>query len=253
MSDVLEIPMEPLVLAPVLEAAPEGGMYAYLLFGFLGLIAVLHALYTGFKHKQWIPLLLCFGGVLAVTVEPMYDVLGGIIYRDTFFGFEAFNLNTPGYLFPGYLLWVATMPWLMYEQLKKGMTGMPLYALSIAVFISVMLTDYVGISSGHWQYYGEGPFSHVAGSFSMGPFLVLSGWLLFVLDKKVRGLAKLYYVLLPGVLLNLAFSCISWPIFFTLHSDMPLIGDLVAVAITLSLAVAAVWFVDSDIKDRRAA
>jgi hypothetical protein len=253
MNDVLTLSLEPLVSAPILEAAPHDGIYAYLLFGALGLIAVLHGLYTGFRYRQWIPLFLCVGGVLAVTVEPIYDVLGGIIYRDTFFGFEAFNLNTPGYLFPGYLLWVATMPWLMYEQLKKGMTGRPLYVLAVVVFISVMLTDYVGISSGHWQYYGEGPFSHVAGSFSMGPFLVLSGWLLFVLDGKVTGFGKVFYILLPGVLLNLAFSCISWPIFFSLHADMPLIGDLVAVAITLSLAFAAVWFVDMDMKSRRAA
>lgn len=251
MSNVLAQSMTPLVSAPILEAAPHDGLYAYLVFGALGLIAVLHGLYMGFRHKQWIPLLLCIGGVLAVTVEPIYDVLAGIIYRDTFFGFEAFGLNTPGYLFPGYLLWVATMPWLMFEQFKKGMNGKVLYILAFVVFISVTLTDFVGISSGHWQYYGEGPFSHVAGSFSMGPFLVLSGWLLFVLDEKVNGIAKLSYILLPGVLLNLAFSCISWPIFFSLHADMPLAGDLVAVAITLFLAFAAIWFVDTDLKSRR--
>lgn len=251
MNEVIGKSLEPLVMAPVLDAAPHGGLYAYVVFGALGVIAVLHGVYSVVKERQWIPLLLCAGGVLAVTVEPMYDVLAGIIYRDTFFGFEAYNLNTPGYLFPGYLLWVATMPWLMYKQLERGMTGAPLYILAVLVFISVTITDYLGISSGHWMYYGEGPFSHVAGSFSMGPFLVLSGWLLYVLSNKLKSAGKIFYILLPGVLLNLAFSCISWPIFFTLHSDMPFFADLIAVGITLSLAFAAIWFVDADMKERR--
>ena len=60
-------------------------------------IAVIWALWTGFKNRNWLPSMLIFGGFLCSLLEPMLDLLGHLRWANDlpFYVFTNFGIQIP--------------------------------------------------------------------------------------------------------------------------------------------------------------
>jgi hypothetical protein len=231
-----------------LIAASGDGLPALLLFGALGAASLIWAAFALIRRRNVVPLLLCGGAAFAVVNEPIYDLLGKIFYASNHtLKFEAFGRDIPLMLFPGYMAWVAVAPYFMAHLIQSGVRKNILYLVAIVTFVSVVLVDRLGISTGNWTYYGDGPLHGFSGCLGMGPFPIVAGWLLSLAYGR-KGVAKeIAIFFIPSVSLAASFACTCFPLYFALHTDVPLALDWLAAALTILLSAGVVWFIGEEV------
>lgn len=224
------------------------GLPALLVFGALGVASLIWAVCALARRHNIVPLLLCAGGAFAVINEPIYDLLGKIFYASNHtLKFEAYGRDIPMMLFPGYIAWVAVAPYFVAHLMQRGVQKKTLYLIAIVTFISVVLTDRIGIPTGNWTYYGDGPLHGFAGSLGMGPFPIVAGWLLHLAYARKGAAGKIAIFFIPSVSLAASFACTCFPLYFALHTDLAAAFDWAAASLTVLLSTGVVWFIAEEV------
>jgi hypothetical protein len=233
--------------APPLTHARWGTSSFVVILLVLTVIAVSWALVIAFRERDLMPVLICVGGLIAVINEPIWDLAGKIVYASNqpilYTSFE--GRQVPVFLIPGYVVWVSVLGIAYSRLMARGVRPATLYKLAAASFLSVAIVETLGNSSKMWTYYGQAPAKWLVVAPQMAPVPVVCGFLIYHLQRRVRGAGRLAYLAVPGCALAGIYATTSWPIYYVLYSRLPSIWNWIASAAMLTLCAGVVWMIGS--------
>ena len=195
-----------------------------------------------------LPLLLV-GGALSGFMEPWLDnvVLVGWPLGQVTPTFHAYERFVPIFVIIGYA-WFCGGPLYVlariFERRFSTSTIWALYgAVAIVDFVAIGLSGCLGIL----QFYGDPPFM-IAGfpiwwAAIDGLNVVLGGTPTFFLFDRLHGIAYLWLILIPSVVLGAAAGIVSWPISTALHSAWPSAAKYMCALVSIGLSLACVHLV----------
>jgi hypothetical protein len=232
-------------VAPPVTQARWGVVGLNVVFFALLAVAVGWALHLAWRERDLIPVVVCVGGLVAVLNEPIYDLLGQLVYAHnqpilfTSFG----NREIPILLIPAYVVWVSGLGLVFAQVMKRGATPRLLWIMAGCSFLSVVTGELAGNSSHLWTYYGQAPAKFLVVAPQMAPVPLVSGYLIHHFRTRLRGPGVLLFLAVPGMALAATYAATSWPIYLALNSDVPVLWNWVAAAATLALCATVVWAV----------
>lgn len=226
---------------PVVELGVDPAV-PLLFFGIAAAAAVVAAVALAVRHRDPLPVAACVGALICTLNEPIFDILGKIVYADELAtAFSAFDRDIPWALVIGYVPWVGLLPYLISRAMAAGWSRARLHWIAVAAVSSVWLVEAVNLWLSAWEYYGEPPLKYFGGVAAMAGMPLVGGLLLYVFAEPLRGWARvLAGVVTPTVALPMVFAATGWPLYVALYSDLPKIADYAAIALLIALIAAVV-------------
>ncbi|MCW2655730.1 MAG: hypothetical protein JWR32_6706 [Mycobacterium sp.] len=215
----------------------------WLLLGVFGVIvvaAVAWALSLAVKNRDFLPIACCAGALVASFNEPIYDILGKIVYAENNpMAFSAFGREVPWFLVIGYLPWVGLAPYVVYKKMEGGISRRTLHIAAAVLFVSVVIIETFGNVLHLWLYYGEGPMKFLVVVPQTVTYPLVGGFLLYALAGHATGWRRSAVgFVVTAVVLPIGFAATSWPVYVALYSDLPVALDWILSAVMLGLCVA---------------
>lgn len=203
----------------------------------------------GVRKKTSVPLLALLGGVIALPIEPLWDV--NVLFVFPFdtdpTAFTAFGRPIPLYLafiYPAFLGWGS---YIAYRLFRGGASRRSLLLVPLAFFVGDAIIEIAGTAVGVWLYYGDqawDPFGWpIYFGVLNGAIPLLGGWLLSVIEPRLRGPARVLLALAVPTAYVGIYAAAGWPTWAALNADVPGIVVWVAGAATAAMAIAACWLV----------
>lgn len=226
---------EPRLISPM----PAGVMLAF--FGVAALAAVVLAGYWAVTRRDALPLACCLGAAVCALNEPIFDVLGKIVYAENnLVAFTAFGRHIPWFLVIGYIPWVGLLPYVIARGMAAGWSARQLYTVSAVGVLSVAFTEFVNTFIHAWKYYGETPLQFFGGVAAMACVPLAGGFLLYALAFPLRGLPRLVAgFFIPLLTLPMMFAGVGLPLYVALYTDASLAMRAVAIGLLLGFIVVA--------------
>jgi len=113
------------------------------LFAVIVAAAIVVAVRATIRYRDPLPLVLCGVALLAALNEPIYDILGKIVYaEDNPMAFHAFGRSIPWFLVIGYLPWVGLAPYLVYRAMESGVSRKRLHVVAAGLLTLDMVDRY---------------------------------------------------------------------------------------------------------------
>ena len=215
----------------------------WLLLGVFGVIvaaAIAWAIQLALKNRDPLPLVCCAGALVAAFNEPIYDILGKIVYAENNpMAVSAFGRAIPWFLVIGYLPWVGLAPYLVYKRMEAGISRRTLHIAAAVLFVSVVIIETCGNLWHLWVYYGEAPMKFLVVAPQQVALPLVGGFLLYALAGRATGWrrAAIGFVV-AAVVLPIVYAGTSWPVYVALYSDLPVALDWLLSAVMLGLCVA---------------
>jgi hypothetical protein len=233
---VVGLPDPPSLVSPFNPAV----MLAF--FGATAIAAIALACYWAVTRHDALPIVTCFGAAICSLNEPIYDILGKIVYAENNpIAFTAFGRQIPWFLVIGYIAWVGLFPYVIAGWMAAGWSKYRLYLVSFFGVLSVAGTEIVNLFVHGWKYYGEAPLQFFGGVAAMASVPLVAGFLLYALALPATGCRRLIAgLLIPVFALPMMFASTGWPLYIALYSDFPTVFNYIAVAALLLLICAAV-------------
>jgi hypothetical protein len=222
----------------------------------LGIFVVIVAAAIGWavrlalKDKDFLPIACCVGALVASFNEPIYDILGKIVYAgNNPMAFSSFGRDIPWFLVIGYLPWVGLAPYVVYRMMEAGFARRKLHVAAILLFVSVVIVETFGNLLHLWLYYGQAPMKFLVVAPQTVTYPLLGGFLLYALAGELTGWRRFAVgFVVASVVLPIGFAATSWPIYIALYSDLPValnwILSLVMLALCAGMAVASTYLAD---------
>jgi len=215
----------------------------WLLLGVFGVIvvaAVAWALYLAVKNRDFLPIACCAGALVASFNEPIYDILGKIVYAENNpMAFSAFGREVPWFLVIGYLPWVGLAPYVVYRKMEGGISRLTLHIAAALLFLSVVIIETFGNVLHLWLYYGEAPMKFLVVAPQTVAYPLVGGFLLYALAGEATGWRRSAVgFVATAVVLPIGFAATSWPVYIALYSDLPVALDWILSAVMLGLCAA---------------
>jgi sorbitol-specific phosphotransferase system component IIC len=207
-------------------------------------ILVAAALTVAFRfaraNRDPLPIVCCLAALVAALNEPIYDILGKIVYaEDNPMAYHAFGRSIPWFLVLGYLPWVGLAPYLVYKAMEAGVARRTLHIAAAVLFVSVMCVEIFGNTLHLWTYYGEVPMKYLGVAPQAVTYPMVGGFLLYALAGGLRGWRRAAVgFVITLVILPIGYAATSWPGYFALYSDLPPAVDWFASAVLLALCAA---------------
>jgi hypothetical protein len=211
------------------------------LFGTTALIALGLASYWAVTRRDPVPVASCIGAAVCALNEPIFDVLGKIVYaQNNVIAFSAFGRDIPLFLVIGYIAWVGLLPYVIARWMQAGWSSVRLYTVSIVGVASVWAVEGVNLVIHGWSYYGESPLKYFGGVAAMASVPLVGGFLIYTLAFPARGWRRsVTGFLVPLFSLPMMFAATGWPLYLALYSDLPKAIDYLAV-VAMCLLICAV-------------
>lgn len=194
----------------------------------------------GLRRRSALPLVMLASGLLAVGCEPVVDNLGAVWYPtdNPMVSYTAMGVPQPLFLQLGYPLFWGAITYLWFRLLADGRaTVWPL-------FLGVLLFDLFVEVLGVWVldvgiYYGPAPYRVLGFPLWWAPVnaavSVVGAVALLHATPHLRGARQLLLLpLAPAAFLGTHAVC-AWPVWFTMHSDVPQVARWVAATVTMGL------------------
>jgi hypothetical protein len=232
----MSIPDPPQLISPM----PPAVMLAF--FGTTAVAALALAIYWAVIRRDALPVFCCVGAVLCAFNEPIFDVLGKIVYAENnVIAYSAFGRQIPVFLVVGYIAWVGLLPYVIARGIAAGWSRRQLYGVSVAGVASVGFTELVNLFVHGWKYYGEAPLKFFGGVAAMASVPLAAGFLLYALAFPATGWRRLFAgLVIPLFALPMMFAATGWPLYLALYTPLSPLLDYVAILVMCSLVVLAV-------------
>ncbi|ASR01217.1 hypothetical protein [Gordonia rubripertincta] len=235
-ANVMHLAIEP----PPTLVSPLPSWVMLTFFGVTALGSAAAAAYWSYSRRDWLPIVCVVSAMVCALNEPIFDVLGKIVYADNaIIAFNAFGRDIPLFLVIGYIAWVGVLPYVIARGMQAGWSPKVLYTISVVDVSSVVVVEIVNRFIHGWKYYGEAPLNYFGGVAAMASVPLAGGFLLFALAFPLEGwkrLATAFFI--PVFSLPMMFAATGWPLYLALHSDYPTLVNYLAVAGLLILIVA---------------
>jgi hypothetical protein len=227
---------------PPALVSPVNPLIMLLVFGATAVAAFGYAVVVAFRRRDPLPVAACFGAMACALNEPIYDILGKIVYaRNHAMAFSAFGRDIPWFLVIGYIAWVGLLPYLISRAMAVGMSRGRLHLIAVAGVLSVVLVEVLNLWLKAWEYYGEAPLKFFGGVAAMAGVPVVGGFVIYAVGDRLRGWRRaLAGFVIPTLVLPMVFASTGWPLYIALYSNLPKILDYAAVVLLCALIVATV-------------
>ena len=191
-------------------------------------------------NRDPLPLVCCGGALVAALNEPIYDILGKIVYAENNpMAYHAFGRAIPWFLVLGYLPWVGLAPYLVFKAMQAGVTRRTLHIAAATLFVSVGCVEIFGNSLRLWTYYGEPPMKYLGVAPQAVTYPLVGGFLLYAFASGLSGWRRvLTGFTISVMILPIGYAATSWPGYFALYADLPPVLDWVASAALLAMCAA---------------
>ena len=200
------------------------------------------------RRNPALPLLLV-GGAVSGLMEPWLDnvVLVGYPINQWTPYFVAFERPVPIFVPIGYAWFCGGLLFVLYRLFQREFSARAIWRL----YGAIVVVDFVAIGLSAWLgilvFFGNPPLN-IAGyplwwAGIDGLMVVLGGTLTYFLAETLRGLQRLWLVLIPSVTLGAASGIVGWPISTALNSAWPMWAKLLCALCSIGLSLASVHFV----------
>lgn len=203
-------------------------------------------------------ILMLLGGLLTCLTEPFADSVGLLWFpvRNTLFPplLEGFGVGVPWWVAIGYTWYLGGMPFVVYNAIGKGATKQSLLRLAVAIGISDIVLETVGINMGVYCYYGNQPLKVLGMPWWWAINGATSTIGMGIIFDKVRnelvGFRSLLIIPLLPSLYMMIVAFIAWPIWISLNSNANLIWAHVAALYTVVMTyiLFRVYFATIDLR-----
>jgi len=231
---------------------PPGALLA--VFGVIAGAAAVYAVVLAVRRRDPLPVVVCVGALVCALNEPIYDLLGLIVYAGNHpMAFTAFGRSVPWFLVVGYLPWVGLLPYLISRAMHSGISRGKLHMIAFGSFLSVVVVESIGTSFHAWAYYGDPPLKFLVVAPQMAPVPIVGGFLLFAVADRFNGWRRsVVGFAISTVALPMVFASASWPLYLGLNSDLPVAVNWLAGVVMLALTVGVVMATTSLAQEVRA-
>ncbi|WP_424055414.1 hypothetical protein [Mycobacterium sp.] len=208
-------------------------------FGVIVVAAIAWAISLAVKNRDLLPIACCAGALVASFNEPIYDILGKIVYAENNpMAFTAFGRAIPWFLVIGYLPWVGLAPYIVYKKMEAGISRRTLHIAAALLFVSVVIIETFGNLLHLWLYYGEAPMKFLVVAPQQVALPMLGGFLLYALAGQASGWRRpAIGFVVAAVALPIVYAGASWPVYVALYADRPAALDWILSAVMLGLCV----------------
>jgi hypothetical protein len=211
---------------PVYEAGiSPAAMLA--VFGVLAGASVVIAVVLGVRRRDPLPVAACIGALVCALNEPIYDILGKLVYAhvpSSYVAYTAFGRHIPWSLVVGYVPWVGLVPYLLSRSMAAGITRNRLYIIAAALSVSVGGAEVLNALWLHgWRYYaaesGRGVIA--GGLIQMASMPIICAFMYYAFLERVRGIWRFVLgILIPTVALPITFAGTSWPLYVSNYANV---------------------------------
>jgi hypothetical protein len=236
-----QIPHPPVDLPP-----PHGPLFAYAIFNWLFVAAVVvYLLWAAWRTRSLFPLAFLAGGALAGIVEPVFD--GNIhVWFNHPPGdppsWHVYNVPYPWYVIPGNGT-LAAPTYFIYDRLRRGISSGELWAYFFICWAYDGFLELPGTMMGAYVYFGPHPFTLANWPVWIGALaglgLPLAAYTAYVMRDVMSGAVLWFYfaLLMPVVI----YGCevISWPMWDLLNAGQGVANTRVAAIASLALMLIA--------------
>ncbi len=176
------------------------------------------------RRRTAMPLLALAGGVIALPLEPFWDVNVKFVFATDShpIAFTAFERAIPLYLafiYPAFIGWGS---YVVYRLIRDGATRGRLLLLPVAFFAGDAAIEITGIEAGLWRYYGDQAWNPADWPMYFGALngaiTLIGGWLLAVGEDRVPRVALALAV--PTAYAGI-YAAAGWPTWAALNADVP--------------------------------
>ncbi|ORA07579.1 hypothetical protein [Mycobacterium arosiense] len=210
------------------------------IFVVLALAAIFVAAGMAISNHDALPIVCCLAALVAALNEPIYDILGKIVYANNNpMAYHAFGRSIPLFLVLGYVPWVGLAPYLVFKAMEAGVSRRRLHLAAFILFVSVACVEFFGNSLHLWTYYGQAPMKYLGVAPQAVTYPMVGGFLLYALASTQHGLRRLATgFTISLIILPVGYAATSWPGYFALYSDLPTAVNWLMSAALLSLCAA---------------
>lgn len=229
-------PMEP-PRALIMPAELQQGSLVF--SGVVFAVIVLLALWQVATRREPLLLLCVLGGLGAVLVEPLCDVVGMIYHPEIgqITAFEALGRRIPWHVVLLISWYNAAFAWILAGPLGAKMTRSGLWKLFAGLVVFSTILEIAPVQQGLWKYYGVQPFS-VAGMplwwFVANAVSVLAGGTLATVSTRgTSGWARWPVALLLPVGIAGSHAGVALPTYIAMNMGLPNLYIQMAGVVTL--------------------
>jgi hypothetical protein len=208
-----------------------------------------HCLLGSARSRSALPLLALAGGVIALPIEPFWDVNVLFTFASNSWpiAFTAFGRSIPLYLafiYPAFIGWGSYVGYLL---IRRGTRTRTLLVLPAAFFLADAIIEILGGHLNLWTYYGEQTFTvaqwPVIFGLMNGTITLFGGALLYVLDRRLSGLSRIALAFaVPSAYVGI-YAIAGWPTWAALNADVPPLINWLACALSITICASAAYLV----------
>lgn len=200
------------------------------------------------RRNPSLPLLM-LGGALSGLMEPWLDnvVLVGYPVDQATPYFVAFERPVPIFVVIGYAWFCGGLLFVLYRLFQREFSARSIWQL----YGVVVVVDFVAIGLSAWlgilEFFGDPPLK--IARFPLwwagidGLMVVMGGVLAFFLVDRLRGLQRLWLVLIPSITLGAAAGIVGWPVSTAINSGWPMWAKVGCALCSIALSLASVHFI----------
>ncbi len=228
---------EPPAVQSDIEPAIILGAFAVITAG-----ACIWAVRLAIRERDFLPIASCLGALVCSLNEPIYDILGKIVYAQNHaMAYTAMGRDVPWFLVIGYVPWVGALAVAIARMMANGVDRRVLHCIALGSCLSVVVVEVLGNHFNGWIYYGEAPLKYLVVAPQMAPVPIVGGLLLYSLVFPLTGWSRsLAAFSVCTLALPMVFASASWPLYFGLYANMPTFMNWIAGAAMLGFSVAMV-------------
>ena len=199
-----------------------------------------------------VPLLALLGGVVALPIEPFWDVNVDFTFAANShpIALTAFGRHIPLYLafiYPAFIGWGSMLG---HRLISRGTDVRRLLALPLIFMVADAAIEIAGIRLHLWAYYGHQPLTIASWPLLFGALngaiTLIGGALLASLDGRLRGWRRpLLALVVPSAYVG-TYAVAGWPMWVALNADVPRAVAWLAGGAAIGITVLAVGLVATE-------